>query len=558
MTMNRLTTALTAPGRAIYAIQLAGLALAYFLLGKWGLEYASLKPIVSLIWPASGLALAVILLNGVGLWPGIALGAFLVNLSSGIGAASAALIASGNTLEALLAWYILKRLCGFDLTLARTRDVLALLLAASLGAVMAALFGSLAYTTALHRPGDHALLAWWMGDMTGILLLTPLILIWYNPLPRLPPLRWPELLLALGTALWVGKLVFLDASRSGNAAYPAALVLLPVAAWIALRFGRHGATALTFGIAGMGILGTQLGSGLFLASTAFDVMLRGWQYTTLVAVAGLLFAALRNERVQAWQALDQSHQRLEKEVEARTAHLQQTQRQLLGEMASRQRLERHLVEVGEKRRRRFGQDLHDGLGQYLTGLGMMSQGLALALRQKLPELAAQAERLQRVAAEAQTESKRLASSLYPVTLEKLGLRAAIEELMRYCQERDGVQCQLDLLPPGLPDLPATHAIHLYRIVQEALHNAVRHGKARHIGIELHSDVTTLHIRVRDDGDGFDPAAATAADSLGFHLMRQRAAVLGAQLEITSTPGHGSEISVQLPLSSTTQATIDEH
>jgi two-component system CheB/CheR fusion protein len=231
---------------------------------------------------------------------------------------------------------------------------------------------------------------------------------------------------------------------------------------------------------------------------------------------------------------------------------------LIAEMASRQRLERHLVQVGEKRRRRFGQDLHDGLGQYLTGLGMMSQGLVLALRQKLPELAAQAERLQRVAGEAQIESKRLASSLYPVTLEKLGLRAAIEELMRYCQERDGVQCRIDVQPPDLPDFPAAQAIHLYRIVQEALHNAVRHGNASQIDIELHTDATTLHLRVRDDGGGFDPTAASAADSLGFHLMRQRAAVLGAQLDVTSSPGHGSEISVQLPLSTSTHTHNHEH
>ena len=558
MTMNRITTALISPARAIYAIQLSGLALGYFLLGKWGLEYASLKPIVSLVWPASGFALAVILLKGVRVWPGVALGAFLVNLDSGIGPVPAAVIATGNTLEALLAWYVLKHLCGFDAALARTRDVLALLLAASLGAVMAAGFGSLAYTTALHRPAAEALAAWWMGDMTGILLLTPLLLIWFGPLPRLPLQHWPELLLALGTAFWVGTLVFFDPNRIGNAAYPAALVLLSIAAWMALRFGRHGATSLTLGIAGFGIFGTQLGSGLFVANSAFDVMLRWWQYTTLVAVAGLLFAALRTERVKAWLALDQSHQRLEKEVEARTAHLQQTQRRLLAEMASRQRLERHLVQVGEKRRRRFGQDLHDGLGQYLTGLGMMSQGLVLALRQKLPELAAQAERLQRVAGEAQIESKRLASSLYPVTLEKLGLRSAIEELMRYCHERDGVMCRVDVQPPELPDFPAAQAIHVYRIVQETLHNAVRHGKASCIDIELHSDATTLHIRVRDDGIGFDPAAACAADSLGFHLMRQRAAVLGAQLEVNSTPGHSSEISVHLPLSAAPQESASEH
>ena len=550
--MKRHATALVLRTRLVYVAQLSVVACGYFLLGKWGLEYASLKPVVSLLWPASGFALAVVLLVGVRMWPGIALGAFLVNLNSGIGIAPALIIVVGNSLEVIVAWHLLSRYFRFDPTLGHTSDVFALLLSAAIGPIVAAGLGSLVY--GLNVPGTHyadAGLIWWMGDMTGILVFTPAILVWTKAPPSLPWRRWPELLALLGCVVWVSQQVFFNPRLLGDAAYPAALALLPFAVWAALRFGRHGATVFTASVALLGIAGTRHGSGLFIAGSPLHIMLRWWEYTTLVAAAALLLAALRTERVKAWLALAQSHQYLETEIEERTSLLQQANHKLQAEMATRQQLERHLVEVGEQRRRRFGQDLHDSLGQYLTGISMMSHGLALALKERLPELAAQAERLCHVASEAQTEGHRLACGLYPATLEKLGFFCAIQELARANRERDGVTCAVHTSGAAIPDLPTATAIHLYRIIQEALHNAVRHGQATHIQIELHGTQNELQITVRDNGRGFEPTAAHAKNSLGFHLMRQRTAVLGAQLDVASVIGKGSEIKLCLFLPITT-------
>lgn len=523
-----------------YAAQLFGVTLGYVALGLWGLGYASLQPIVSLVWPASGLALAALLLGGFKLWPGVAMGAYVVNLNTGIGVAPSAIIAAGNTLEAIVAWHLLTRHMKFDSDLGHTRDVFALLLAAMLAPLVAATLGSQVYGLILHGPQTvHAWLGWWMGDMTGILLVTPLILVWRNPLPQLPLRRWPELLALAGALSWVSWQAFFTVHRSD--AYPLALALLPFLLWAALRFGRHGVTVFTAGAALLAMFGTLGGAGPFAAGAPFQVMFLWWEYATLVAVVGLLVAAQRTERAQAWLALERSHGRMENDVRQRTAQLQEANQMLQVEMAAREALEHRLVHAGEQRKRRFGQDLHDGLGQHLTAIALMASGLARALGERAPVLAPQAERLVAVVGEAQAEGRALALGMYPATLEKLGLEAAIEELARFTTERESVRCTLEVSKTPLPRMSRTLSIHVYRIAQEAVHNAVRHGQAKRIEIILRASQPGLEMIVRDDGCGFDPASAQEKNRLGFNLMRQRAAVLGGKLSVHSAVGDGAEI-----------------
>ena len=544
---SRIQDALAPVARAhvIYAMQLLGTTCGYFLLGVWGLQYASLKPVVSLFWPASGFALAAILLGGVRLWPGVALGAFLVNLHSGIGVAPAAVIAGGDSLEALVAWRLLRRHFKLDVDLGHTTDVFGLVLALGAGALVAAVVGSEMYRLVHHGQSHRAWLIWWMGDTTGMLLLTPLILVWAQSLPRVPWSRWGELLVLVSGLLWVSWRAFF-ATRPGAAAYPAALALFPLVAWAALRFGRRGATAFALGAALLAMFGTIRGGGPFATSVSADLLLRWWEYTTTIAMASLLLATLRTERARAWLNLEQSHQQLEAEVEKHTAHLQQTYSRLQAEMAARRGLERHLVEAGEQRRRSFGQDLHDGLGQCLTGMAMMSHALTLALRERASELAPLAERLCSLAGDAQAEARRMASGLYPATLERQGLLPALQELAQLTCERSHATCVVCLSGPILPELPATRTIHLYRIVQESVHNAVRHGHAAHIRIELQGLADGLEIAVHDNGCGFDPAVAEGHSGTGFYLMRQRSAVLGADLQVQSSCSQGTVIRLHLP------------
>ena len=533
------------PGHAFrqrlrYLSALLVLALGYAALGYGGLRLASLAPTISLVWPASGWALAALLVGGGRLWPGILVGAFFVNFNSGLGAVASLLVAGGNTLEAVVIRKLLSGTLGFQSDFGRVRDVLAFLLASALGAALAATMGSQVFVAVhTHVLQPEAWLMWWMGDIAGIVLCAPLILVWARPLPGpWDRRRVVELIVLVLALLWVGEQGFI-AWRSGNGPYWAALAFLPFSVWTALRFGRRGAVTFNAAAALCSLLAILWHQQAFGAMVPISLMRRWWEYSTIIAITGLLLAALRTERRRAWDALAQINANLESLVGARTAHLAAAQRSLQAEMAARRQLEHHLVQAGELRQRRFGQDLHDGLGQHLTGIAMLGQALAQSAADHCPDLSRQAQRLLELAREAQAESRALALGMYPATLEQFGLEAALRELANYTEQRHSVACTLEFMQ--LPPIPDAVAIHVYRIVQEAVHNAVRHGQAGNVTIALHGDGSHLEAAVRDNGCGFVPAVAPPASSLGLNLMHQRAAVLGGQLSVRSLPGAGTEV-----------------
>ena len=526
--------------RLRYLGALLSLALGYVALGYGGLRLASLAPTISLVWPASGWALAALLVGGSRLWPGIVLGAFFVNFNSGLGTVASLLIASGNTLEAVVIRKLLSGTLGFQSDFARVRDVLAFLLASTLGAALAATMGSQVFVAVhMHVLRPEAWLMWWMGDIAGIVLFAPLILVWARPLPDLGDRRRVVELIALVLALlWVSGQGFV-AWRSGDGPYWAALAFLPFSVWTALRFGRRGAVTFNAAAALCSLFAILWHQQAFGAMVPVSLMRRWWEYSTIIAITGLLLAALRTERRRAWDALAQVNANLESLVGARTAHLAAAQRSLQAEMAARRQLEHHLVQAGELRQRRFGQDLHDGLGQHLTGIAMLGQALAHSAADHCPDLSRQAQRLLELAREAQAESRALALGMYPATLEQFGLEAALRELANFTEQRHAVACTLEFT--DLPLISDAVAIHVYRIVQEAVHNAVRHGQAGNVTIALHGDGSHLETLVRDNGCGFVPAVAPKASSLGLNLMHQRAAVLGGQISVRSLPGAGTEV-----------------
>ena len=167
------------------AVRIALLAAIYVLAGRLGFLASAVHPVVSSAWPPSGIALAALLLFGKRLWPGIAIGAFVVNITGGIAPLAAATIAMGDTLEGVLAAWFLTTIAGFRTApdpLGRLRDVLALVvLAAILSTPVAATVGVTVLTVfggAPAIPYGTAWMAWWTGDAVGILLVTPLILTW--------------------------------------------------------------------------------------------------------------------------------------------------------------------------------------------------------------------------------------------------------------------------------------------------------------------------------------------------------------------------------------------
>ena len=304
-----------------YAAKLVALAAVYYAAARLGLYFASIGQSVSLVWPPSGIAFAALALLGPRYWPGVALGAFLANVSTPIPFPAAAGIACGNTLGALLAALLLRRLAGERPELGDLRTVRSfVLVAAPLGALLSALFGSVSLLLTGSLPTDlpTSVAVWFAGDLLGMLVVTPVILAWASPRhPGESTRRLLELLLlCAGTAaaaeVGLGQL---GATFLGDLHYP--YLLFPFVIWAALRFGTRGASLMTLTLAAVAVWRTVQGGSPFVGSTSLQTLFALACYLAVVAVAGLgLAAAVRWERAQATRALSQSEERLRRALDA--------------------------------------------------------------------------------------------------------------------------------------------------------------------------------------------------------------------------------------------------
>lgn len=210
------------------------------------------------------------------------------------------------------------------------------------------------------------------------------------------------------------------------------------------------------------------------------------------------------------------------------------------DVSARRWLERRLLTVSDDEQQRIGADLHDGLGQQLTGLSCLAAALRDRLKEVRPTEATQAGMIADLANEAVAQSRALARGLCPVQLENAGLVLALEELAAQAHTLHGVACRFEVKGPA-PQCDHLTALHLYRITQEAIHNAVRHGKARHIRVTLSSRGHEHWLRITDDGRGFATEAHGRAPGGGLRLMGYRATVIGGAFSVDSRPGHGTHI-----------------
>jgi len=194
------------------------------------------------------------------------------------------------------------------------------------------------------------------------------------------------------------------------------------------------------------------------------------------------------------------------------------------------RLEREVLEISEKEQQRIGQDLHDGLGQELTGLAFLSRNLGRRLAaQAQPEAAEEAQRISNLTTRAIEQTRELARGLSPVDLGPDGLLAALHSLAEQVQKMCGIPLELNL-NAGVRIEDHTAAVHLYRISQEAITNAARHSRASHIWLGLQEVDRDIIVTVEDDGTGM-PANLAEKKGLGLRLMLYRARMIGASLSI---------------------------
>lgn len=201
------------------------------------------------------------------------------------------------------------------------------------------------------------------------------------------------------------------------------------------------------------------------------------------------------------------------------------------DITERKRLEKEIIEISNREQQRIGQDLHDGLCQELAGIELMCQVLEQKLVVKLKDESKQVGEIAQHIREAISHTRKLARGLSPVELEANGFVSALDELAAHVQKLFRVECRLECPKPVIIR-NNVFATQLYRIVQEAINNAVKHGKAKRITISLKPAGDRIALAVTDDGFGFSNETQKSG-GMGLHIMKYRAGVVDASLEVRS-------------------------
>lgn len=291
---------------------IALLTLIYFVAGRLGLALAFVNVSASAVWPPTGIALAALLLLGYRVWPAIFLGAFLVNVTTSDSIPASLLIAAGNTLEGVLGVYLVNRFANGRQVFEHPRDIFRFV---ALAAVLSTTVSATVGVTSLMLNGlatwaevGPIWLTWWLGDATGALIVTPVIVLWANPRVHWSRARIMETTLLLLSVIAIGLIVFGGLLPTRWRDYSLEYLALPVVVWAAFRFGRHEAAGATILISGLAIWGTLRGAGPFAGYTENESLLLLQGFMGVVAVTGLVLAAVVGERKQAARALRDSEE----------------------------------------------------------------------------------------------------------------------------------------------------------------------------------------------------------------------------------------------------------
>ena len=287
-----------------YLVQITIVFVAYFAAGKLGQATANIRSSnLGPVWPAYGIALAALLLYGYRVWVGIAAAAFLVAFLSPVPHVAAVGQAAGATLAALIGAFLLRRIAKFDSSLSRLRDALALIVLGALGSAMVSASIGVSTLYAAHVRAytgiGSAWLIYWLGDSTGVLLVTPLVLTAPNLLRIRTRVRIAEFAALLLLLTLVCIIVFGDLPLIPVKLHFLAFAVLPFVIWAAIRFGVSGAALSTLIVAAIATVATAFGSGPFAQNTSFTNAVLLDVFFAVLSVSGLTLAAVIAEREKA-------------------------------------------------------------------------------------------------------------------------------------------------------------------------------------------------------------------------------------------------------------------
>jgi signal transduction histidine kinase len=306
------------------------------------------------------------------------------------------------------------------------------------------------------------------------------------------------------------------------------------ALWAAVAFGWYGVAGQLFGPKTNLFLSPYLNEASFLQFFGIPIQL-------LRAISAVTASIFVIRFLQAFQVV----------MDRQIADLQTAQLQEAHEReAQRGELFRQVVAAQEAERQRIARDLHDETGQALTAIGLGLRGLSTTIQHgDAQQATVTLRRLETMSANSLTELQRLIADLRPSHIDDLGLPAALRWYASEIAERSGLEVKVDISGPE-QEMDESIKIVLFRIVQETLNNIIKHAQAHQVNIQLSFEMEGIRLRVRDDGQGFNPQETLRKKqgrvSLGLIGMQERANLLDGTFAITSVLGRGTQVEVKVP------------
>jgi signal transduction histidine kinase/CheY-like chemotaxis protein len=547
--------------RPAFVFEVLAAAIVYFATARLGLELAVVARQVSIIWPATGFALALLVLRGRRLWPAILVGAFAANALNETSILASAGIAIGNTLEALAGATLLLRV-GFHPSLRQLHDVASLfLLAACLSTIVSATIGvtTVCLTGAASwRDFTSLWSTWWIGDAIGNLVTAPFVFVWADQARN----RWRLQRLAEGMLLLLSMgllslAVFVD--HGSGVPYPVHYLIFPAVIWAALRLGQHATATLVFGSLAVTIVATIAGRGPFVTANIGASLLQVALFMAVVAVTGLFLGAATAERNRAERRRSEDYARL-RSSEERLA------RQAEELAAADRRKDEFLAVLGHELRNPLA-PLQNGL--QLLALGGNDQALVTHSRQLMER---QLRHLVRLVDDL-LDVARIRSGKIVLELERLELAPMITSAVELARPLiDSRNHDLQVVLPPEPLWTEADKIRLPQLLANLLNNSAKYtDEEGSITLSVAQLESQIVVSVRDTGIGMDteslanvfelfaqaagPAHAVQGGlGVGLSLARSIAELHGGVLTAHSDGlGKGSQFILRLPAAAAPEA-----
>jgi signal transduction histidine kinase len=531
-------------------LQIVIVALAYIIAARIGLSLDTVGGFATLVWPASGIALAALLLGGTRLWPAVTVGAFVANYLTGAPPLAAAGIAIGNTLEALAGAYMLRKVPGFRSQLDRVRDVLAMIvLAAGISTLVSATVGVttlLAFDLIPPAGYGETWKAWWLGDSIGDLLAAPLILVWSGYDPRIRVQRYAESAALAIVVVALSVMVFGSDSTGNAAATGREYMLFPPLIWAALRFGTRGSVTASSLVTVVAIVYTAMGRGPFAHGDLHQNLLALQTFAGVSGATFLLLGASIAERRRGAKDLEAAREIAEGANRAKSGFLAVISHELRTPLnAIMGYVELLILEI-------------DG------PLNPGQRGILERIRQSQRHLLSLIED---VLGFAQVEAGRLSFTLQPVRVRDAV--QAIEPIIEQESKKRQLSVTIAEIPPELavradPDK-------LRQVLLNLVTNSIKFTPANgSVSIFAERDRDRVRIDVMDTGIGisaanlghvFDPffqvdqggTRKYPGVGLGLSIVRDVVLAMDGDVEIESEPGKGTTVSVLLPPADASQS-----